>query len=57
MSRLSKDLSELARNVRKVTEFIRQCQVKEVTAADCAALRDLVAELAAFVRTDPRADN
>jgi hypothetical protein len=57
MSRLSKGLSELARNVHKVTELIRQCQAKEVTAADRAALRDLVTELAAFVHTRPKADN
>ena len=51
MSPLSEDLADLARNVQRITDFIRQCQAKEMTAADCAALRALVVDLEALVRT------
>lgn len=57
MSPLSNDLSDIARNVHKVTDFIKQCQTTTMTAADCAALRALVSELEAFVRTGSGADS
>jgi hypothetical protein len=50
MTSLSEDLSDVARKVRELTEFIRQCQAKDVSDADCAELRELVKELDAFVR-------
>ena len=50
----SDDESDLTRNVREVTAFIRGLQAKDLTAVDCAALRSFLDELEAFVRTANR---
>src|SRR6266849_10968060 len=46
----SDDESDLTRNVREVTAFIRGLQAKDLTAVDHGALRSLLDELEAFVR-------
>lgn len=53
MTSLSDDLSDVARSVHQITEFIKQCHARDLTAEDCAALRGLIYELEAFVRARP----
>lgn len=47
----SNNESDLTRNVRKVTGFLKGLQPKDLTDADPAALRSLLDELGALVRT------
>jgi hypothetical protein len=48
--------SNLTLNLCEITDFIRGLQAKDLTADDRAALRSLLNELEAFVRTDRRPD-
>lgn len=53
MTLLSDKLSVVARDVNTITEFIRHCQVNDLTDADRAALKALVKELGALVSARP----
>ena len=45
MASLVDDVSDVMRNLRKVTDFLRSAEAKNLTDADLAALRALVEEL------------
>jgi len=53
---LSHDVSEVTLNLRKVTDFVSRASAKDLTAADRTALRALLDELEALVRTTERLD-
>jgi hypothetical protein len=51
LSCLSDGVSDLTRNVREMTEFISKPSAKNLSTADRMALRALLKELRALVRT------
>ena len=57
MTLLRDDLTDLARNVRQLTEFIRKCRIADVPAAHHAALGGLVNELEVLLQSHQALSN